>query len=163
MEDGWESNPFEPMVRDGKIYARGATDDKGQLFVHVKALESYLKTDGAAPVNLKFLIEGEEEVSSPNLKPFIEEHLELLRGDVAVISDTSMRSIEEPAITAQPARYDLHRDPCARARAKTCTADCGVAPVHNPALALVADPGQACINADGTASRCLASTTTWFR
>ena len=98
MADGWDSDPWEPAVRDGKIYARGATDDKGQLFVHVKALESYLQTAGAAPVNVKFLIEGEEEVSSPNLKPFIVDHLELLRADVAVISDTSMRSIDEPAI-----------------------------------------------------------------
>jgi acetylornithine deacetylase/succinyl-diaminopimelate desuccinylase-like protein len=78
------------VVRDGKIYARGATDDKGQLFIHVKALESYLQTSGAAPVNVKFLIEGEEEVSSPNLTPFIEEHLDLLKADVCVISDTSM-------------------------------------------------------------------------
>lgn len=98
LADGWESDPFEPVVKDGKIYARGATDDKGQLFVHVKALESYLKTAGAAPVNLKLLLEGEEEVSSPNLKPFLVEHLEMLRADVAAISDTSMRSIEEPAI-----------------------------------------------------------------
>ena len=71
MEDGWDAPPFEPVVHDGEIYARGATDDKGQLFIHVKALESYLKTSGAAPVNVKFLIEGEEEVSSPNLTPFI--------------------------------------------------------------------------------------------
>ena len=98
MADGWDSDPFEPVVKDGKIYARGATDDKGQLFVHVKALESYLQTSGAAPVNVKLLLEGEEEVSSPNLRPFIVEHLEMLRADVAVISDTSMRSIEEPAI-----------------------------------------------------------------
>jgi acetylornithine deacetylase/succinyl-diaminopimelate desuccinylase-like protein len=91
MEDGWESDPFEPVVKDGKIYARGATDDKGQLFIHVKALESYLQTSGAAPVNVKFLIEGEEEVSSPNLTPFIEEHLDLLQADVCVISDSSMR------------------------------------------------------------------------
>ena len=98
LADGWDSDPFEPVVKDGKIYARGATDDKGQLFVHVKALESYLKTAGAAPVNVKLLLEGEEEVSSPNLRPFIVEHLEMLRADVAVISDTSMRSIEEPAI-----------------------------------------------------------------
>ena len=99
MEDGWESNPFEPVVKDGKVYARGATDDKGQMFIHVKALESYLKTAGAAPVNLKFLLEGEEEVSSPNLLPFVQEHLDLLRADVCVISDSSMRVIEEPAIT----------------------------------------------------------------
>ena len=66
--------------------------------MHVKALEAYLKTAGTAPVNVKLLLEGEEEVSSPNLRPFIVEHLDLLRADVAVISDTSMRSIEEPAI-----------------------------------------------------------------
>lgn len=69
LDDGWGTEPFEPMLKDGRIYARGATDDKGQLFIHVKALESYLKTDGSAPVNVKFLIEGEEEISSPNLAP----------------------------------------------------------------------------------------------
>ncbi len=99
IEDGWESDPFEPVVKDGRIYARGATDDKGQLFIHVKALESYLKTGGAAPVNLKFLIEGEEEVASPNLRPFLEQHLDLLQADVCVISDSSMARIDEPAIT----------------------------------------------------------------
>ncbi len=99
MEDGWLSNPFEPEIRDGKIYARGATDDKGQLFIHVKALEAYLKTAGTAPINVKFLIEGEEEVASPNLTPFIKEHLELLKADVCVISDSSMRVVEEPAVT----------------------------------------------------------------
>src|SRR5690349_16304987 len=99
LEDGWDTPPFEPVVKNGRIYARGATDDKGQLLIHVKALESYLKTGGAAPVNVKFLLEGEEEVSSPNLRPFIESHLDLLKSDVCVISDSSMRVIEEPAIT----------------------------------------------------------------
>ena len=99
MEDGWDTDPFEPVEKDGVIYARGATDDKGQLFIHVKALESYLKTEGAAPVNVKFLIEGEEEVSSPNLLPFIQENLSLLQADVCVISDSSMATIEEPAVT----------------------------------------------------------------
>jgi len=99
LEDGWSAPPFEPVVREGKVFARGATDDKGQLFIHVKALEAYIKSSGAAPVNLKLLLEGEEEVSSPNLTPFIKEHLELLRSDVCVISDSSMRVIEEPAIT----------------------------------------------------------------
>jgi acetylornithine deacetylase/succinyl-diaminopimelate desuccinylase-like protein len=77
MEDGWHTDPFEPIEKDGKIYARGATDDKGQLFIHVKALESYLKTAGHAPVNVKMFLEGEEEISSPNLVPFIKEHLDL--------------------------------------------------------------------------------------
>lgn len=99
LEDGWDTDPFEPLERDGIVFARGVTDDKGQLFIHVKALESYLQTSGAAPVNVKFLIEGEEEVSSPNLLPFIREHLELLAADVCVISDSSMTAIEEPAIT----------------------------------------------------------------
>lgn len=99
LDEGWDTDPFEPVEKDGKIYARGATDDKGQLFIHIKALESYLKTTGGAPVNVKFLLEGEEEVSSPNLTPFIREHLDLLRADVCVISDSSMRTIEEPAIT----------------------------------------------------------------
>lgn len=135
MEDGWHSDPFEPVIKDGKVYARGATDDKGQLFVHVKALESYLKTAGAAPVNVKLLLEGEEEVSSPNLRPFLVEHLAMLRADVAVISDTSMRSIEEPAILhslrgmtyieveVRGPRDDLHSGLWGGA-------------VHNPALAL---------------------------
>ncbi|HWK79187.1 MAG TPA: M20/M25/M40 family metallo-hydrolase, partial [Thermomicrobiales bacterium] len=99
LEDGWDTDPFEPVEKDGKIYARGVTDDKGQLFIHVKALESYLKANGEAPVNVKFLLEGEEEVSSPNLAPFIREHLDLLAADVCVISDSSMRTIETPAIT----------------------------------------------------------------
>ncbi|MCW5882832.1 MAG: dipeptidase [Anaerolineae bacterium] len=99
LEDGWDTPPFEPAVKGGKVYARGATDNKGQLFIHVKALEAYLKTAGSAPVNVKFLIEGEEEVSSPNLTPFIKAHLDLLKADVCVISDTSMRTIDEPAIT----------------------------------------------------------------
>jgi acetylornithine deacetylase/succinyl-diaminopimelate desuccinylase-like protein len=136
LEDGWDTDPFEPIERDGKIYARGATDDKGQLFIHVKALESYLKTGGAAPVNVKILLEGEEEVSSPNLTPFIEDHLEMLKADVCVISDSSMRVIEEPAIThslrgmtyieieVQGPREDLHSGFFGGA-------------AHNPALALV--------------------------
>ena len=136
MEDGWTTPPFEPVVKEGKVYARGATDDKGQLFIHLKALESFLKTAGRAPVNVKFLIEGEEEVSSPNLRPFIEENLDLLKADVCVISDSSMRVMEEPAIThslrgmtyieieVSGPREDLHSGFYG-----------GV--VHNPALALV--------------------------
>lgn len=99
LEDGWDTDPFEPVERDGIVYARGVTDDKGQLFIHVKALEAYLKTSGTAPVNVKYLIEGEEEVSSPNLLPFIQDHLDLLAADVCVISDSSMVRIEEPAVT----------------------------------------------------------------
>src|SRR5690349_3505451 len=92
-EDGWDTEPFEPVVKDGKIWARGATDDKGQLMIHVNAFESYMQTGDGPPVNLKFLLEGEEEVSSPNLRPFLEAHLDLLQADVCVISDSSMPTI----------------------------------------------------------------------
>ena len=136
IEDGWDSPPFEPVEKDGKIYARGATDDKGQLFIHVKALESYLEANGGAPVNVKFLIEGEEEISSPNLAPFIQKHQNLLRADVCVISDSSMRTLEDPAIThslrgmtylqleVEGPKDDLHSGFWGGA-------------AHNPALALV--------------------------
>ena len=136
MEDGWRTPPFEPVERDGKIYARGATDDKGQLFIHLKALESWLESNGTAPVNVKFLLEGGEEISSPNLAPFIKGHLDLLKSDVCVISDSSMRSIEEPAVThslrgmtyiqleLQGPKDDLHSGFFGGA-------------IHNPALALV--------------------------
>ncbi len=147
MEDGWDTPPFEPVVSDGKIYARGVTDNKGQLFIHVKALESYLAT-GGAPVNVKFFLEGEEEVASPNLRPFVESHLNLLRADVCVISDSSMRVIEEPAIThslrgmtyaeieVEGPHGDLHSGAFGGA-------------VHNPALALVEILGKL-YNPDGT-------------
>ncbi|HRA49081.1 MAG TPA: M20/M25/M40 family metallo-hydrolase, partial [Thermomicrobiales bacterium] len=97
-EDGWDTEPFEPTIKDGKVFARGATDDKGQLFIHVKAFEAFLKATGSAPVNLKFLLEGEEEVSSPNLLPVLLAHQDRFAADVCVISDSSMRTIETPAI-----------------------------------------------------------------
>ncbi|MCC6315249.1 MAG: dipeptidase [Thermomicrobiales bacterium] len=98
IEDGWDTPPFDPVVLDGRIYARGATDDKGQLFIHLKAFESCLQTGDGPPVNVKFLLEGEEEVSSPNLRPFIEVNPDLLAADVCIISDSSMPTIDRPAI-----------------------------------------------------------------
>lgn len=136
LEDGWDTPPFEPVQRDGKIYARGATDDKGQLFIHVKALESYLRSTGAAPVNVKFLLEGEEEVSSPNLTPFIAEHLELLKADVCVISDSSMRAIDEPAITHSLRGMTYIEIAVTGPRDDLHSGFFGGA-AHNPALALV--------------------------
>lgn len=97
--DEWKTPPFEPTVRDGNIYARGASDDKGQLFTHLKAVEAYLKTEGALPVNVKFLIEGEEEIGSPHLATFIEENQSLLRADVALLSDSAILGPDQPAIT----------------------------------------------------------------
>ncbi len=95
----WDSPPFEPTRRDGDLYARGATDDKGQMFTHVKAAEAWLKTTGSLPVNLIFLIEGEEEVGSAHLAPFLEEHQEELRCDCVVISDMCQFGPGQPAIT----------------------------------------------------------------
>ena len=93
----WHSGPFEPVIKDGKIYARGACDDKGQFYMHVKALETMVNTSGL-PCNVKFLIEGEEEVGSPNLATFVKANKELLKADVILISDTSMLSMENPSI-----------------------------------------------------------------
>lgn len=86
----WTSPPFEPTVRDGKVYARGATDDKGQFLCHIKAVKALMQTDGSLPVNVKFIIEGEEEIGSPHLAPFLREHKELLASDILVISDSAM-------------------------------------------------------------------------
>jgi acetylornithine deacetylase/succinyl-diaminopimelate desuccinylase-like protein len=99
MVDGWTSDPFEPVVReDGYIYARGCMDDKGQVFGHLKAVESLLTSDGKLPVNIKFLIEGEEEISSAHLAEFVNNNVERLKADVCVISDTGMDKIEQPEI-----------------------------------------------------------------
>ncbi len=96
--DLWETPPFEPVERDGQLFARGACDDKGQLFMHVKAAESWLRTAGELPVNLKFLIEGEEESGSANLRPFLETHRDLLEADAALISDTALFAEGLPSI-----------------------------------------------------------------
>ncbi|WML56059.1 dipeptidase [Neobacillus sp. PS2-9] len=95
----WETPPFEPTIRDQKIYARGATDDKGQTFLHIKAVETLLKSEGKLPVNVKFCIEGEEEIGSPHLPPFLAENKEKLACDVVVISDSDMWDRGVPAIT----------------------------------------------------------------
>jgi len=96
----WTSPPFEPTVRDGRIYARGSVDDKGQLYLHLKALEAHLRTTGRLPVNVIVLAEGEEEVGSPNLLPFIEANVDRLRADAIVISDSAMFAPGMPTIDA---------------------------------------------------------------
>ena len=93
----WHSGPFEPVIKDGKVYARGSADDKGQFFMHVKALETMVRTKTMS-TNIKFLIEGEEEVGSPNLGKFVEEQKDLLRADVILISDSAMLSMETPSL-----------------------------------------------------------------
>ena len=97
--DLWETAPFEPTVRNGDVYARGASDDKGQAYTHVKALEAYIKSGTDFPVNVKFILEGEEEIGSPNLVPFITEHKDLLACDMVLISDTAMFAEDTPSIT----------------------------------------------------------------
>ncbi len=93
----WNSAPFEPVIKNGMIYARGACDDKGQFFMHVKALE-IMQHAGPLACNIKFIIEGEEEIGSPNLGAFVAEHTELLKADVILISDTAMISLDTPSI-----------------------------------------------------------------
>lgn len=116
----WESGPFEPEIRDNKMYARGASDDKGQVFMHVKAVEALMKQNGSLPVNVKFIIEGEEEIGSPHLEKYIEANKEKLAADIIVISDTGMYGPGHPAvcyglrglcgvqIDVQGAKGDLH-------------------------------------------------------
>ena len=94
----WDSPPFEPVIKDEKIYARGSCDDKGQAYMHVKALQTMVET-GNLPCNVKFMIEGEEEVGSDNLETFVKENKEKLAGDVILISDTSIISNDTPSIT----------------------------------------------------------------
>ncbi len=96
--DLWSNQPFEPTIKDGKIYARGTTDDKGQLFIHIKSLETYLKNENSLPVNVKILIEGEEEIGSVNLNKFLKDNAELLKCNIVVISDTSMYAKGLPSI-----------------------------------------------------------------
>ena len=95
----WMTGPFDPTVRKGELFARGAVDDKGQVFMHLKAIEAHLKTQRTLPVNVKLLIEGEEEIGSPSLGAFIAQNLELLKADTAVISDTAMIAKGAPGVT----------------------------------------------------------------
>ncbi len=107
----WTSPPFEPTIRDGRIYARGSVDDKGQLYLHVKAIEAHMKATGRLPVNVVVLAEGEEEVGSENLMPFVEEHAKRLAADAIVISDSTMFAPGMPSIGASLrglAYFEIH-------------------------------------------------------
>ena len=118
--DQWINGPFEPTVRDGNVYARGASDDKGQLLTHIKAAEAWIRTEGKLPIRLKFLIEGEEETGSQNLARFVHDNKDRLRCDWVVISDTPMFAPELPSIcyalrgiayfeiTVEGPKQDLH-------------------------------------------------------
>jgi acetylornithine deacetylase/succinyl-diaminopimelate desuccinylase-like protein len=118
--DEWTSPPFEPEIRDGKLFARGSADDKGQIFMHVKALEAALADGGTLPVNVVVLAEGEEEIGSPSLVPFVEKNKDRLAADVVVISDSTMfaeglpsllfslRGLAYFELRARSAKTDLH-------------------------------------------------------
>ncbi|HLH72804.1 MAG TPA: dipeptidase, partial [Chloroflexota bacterium] len=97
-ENLWNSPPFEPTERDGYLYARGASDDKGQIHLHVKAVESYLRTLGRLPINLKFIVEGEEEIGSEHLPALIRAERERLKADFVLVSDTAMFGRGQPSI-----------------------------------------------------------------
>lgn len=96
--EAWTTPPFEPEIRDGKLYGRGSTDDKAQMFTQVKTVEAFLQTTGSLPVNVKFCIEGEEEIASPSLAPFLEANAELLKADLIAISDGPMLSRNQTSI-----------------------------------------------------------------
>lgn len=96
--DEWETPPFEPTMRKDNLYARGSSDDKGQVMIHIRALESVLKTEGALPINVKLLLEGEEEIGSENLHPVLESNKELFKADFCVISDSQMLTPAQPLI-----------------------------------------------------------------
>jgi acetylornithine deacetylase/succinyl-diaminopimelate desuccinylase-like protein len=96
--DEWKSPPFEPEERDGNLYARGAVDDKGQMWMHVKALESLMQADGKLPVNVKVIVEGEEEVGGEGIAAFVREHGDVLKADAALVSDTEMFAPELPTL-----------------------------------------------------------------
>jgi acetylornithine deacetylase/succinyl-diaminopimelate desuccinylase-like protein len=96
--DEWRSDPFDATERDGQLFARGAVDDKGQVLYHLEAIRALLARDGALPVNVKLLVEGEEEVGSPNFERLLEDHRDLLHADVIVVSDTSMWAADVPSM-----------------------------------------------------------------
>lgn len=94
----WDSEPFNPEIRDNKLFARGASDDKGQVFMHLKMIEALFETEGTLPVNVKFIYEGEEEIGSPNLPEYVEKNKERLAADLILISDTGLYAPGKPAV-----------------------------------------------------------------
>ncbi len=95
----WQSPPFKPTVRDGRLYARGVSDDKGPMLVPIKVAEAFFATQGRLPINLKFMIEGEEEIGSRHLEPFVARHRERLKADIVISADGAMWRIDEPSLT----------------------------------------------------------------
>ncbi len=134
--DLWDTPPFEPTIRDDYIYARGATDDKGQMFAHIAAVDAMLNADGKLPVNVKFLLEGEEEVGSKNLEDFIAGHADLLKTDCALISDSHIISPTQP-LAAYGLRGLVILELEVRSAARDMHSGQYGGVVHNPLTALV--------------------------
>lgn len=135
-EDGWVTSPFEPVEKDGLLYARGSTDDKGQFFAHVKAVEAMLQADGKLPVNVRFIIEGEEESGGQSIARFVHEHPERLSADVCLVSDTSMQEMDQPVIV-NALRGGLGFEITVYGPATDIHSGMFGGTVHNPAQALV--------------------------
>ena len=121
--DEWTSPPFEPEVRNGNVYARGAVDDKGQMWMHVKALESLMKAEGGLPVNVRVVVEGEEEVGGEGIAAFVREHPEELKADAALVSDTEMFAPELPTLCVG-LRGMIYTELEVRGRRRICTRGC---------------------------------------
>jgi acetylornithine deacetylase/succinyl-diaminopimelate desuccinylase-like protein len=149
----WQSPPFEPTVRGRDLFGRGASDDKGQLFTHLKALEAYLRTSGTLPVNVKCLFEGEEEIGSPNLPAFVGDRRRTLAADVALVSDTRILGPDRPALTyalrgglamemeVKGPRHDLHSGNFGGAIANPLEALCALVAGFQDADARITIPG----------------------
>ena len=130
--DLWTSPPFEATVRDGEIYARGSADDKGQIFMHFKAIEAWLKQNGSLPVNIKIFIEGEEEVGSKHLDQFVRDHKDQLTADVVVISDSPMFDRGIPSICYGLRGLAYFQIDIRGTRSPTCTRALSAAPWPTP-------------------------------
>ncbi len=151
--EAWTSGPFAPTVRDGNVYARGASDDKGQVLAHIDALEAYSRTVGRPPVTLLFVIEGEEEIGSPNLASWLIDHASELAADVALVSDTAMLGPDQPTLTyglrglcyleveVRGPAHDLHSGQYGGAVVNPANALCAMIAALHDAEGRVAVPG----------------------
>ncbi len=149
----WNTPPFEPTLRDGKLYARGAVDDKGQVYMHLSAIEAHLAVNGKLPINIKLVIEGEEEAGSESLEGFLRTHRAMLDANVIVVSDTAMLAVDQPALTyalrgilytqvevVGPAR-DLHSGSFGGAVMNPANALCGIIAALKDADGRITVPG----------------------
>ena len=126
--------PFEPTVRNGNIYGRGTADDKGQMYMHIKAIEALRAVNGTLPLNVKFLVEGEEEVGGESIAKYVAENPEKLKADVALVSDTALVRRWHSDAVHRAARFGLHGTGSHRAQRAICTRGCMAARRPMPSL-----------------------------